>query len=231
MATPLDAPIRDVEVSVSAGTVSLAGHLVIPRGATGTVIFVHGSGSSRHSPRNRFVATVLNRAGFATLLFDLLTIEEERDRARVFDVDLLASRLIAVTEWTRQQPELAHLPIGYFGASTGAGAALIAASDPRMPVAAVVSRGGRPDLAGAAALGRVRVPTLLIVGGDDHPVLELNRSARNLLGGPSALTVVPGATHVFEEPGTLDAVADAACGFLRTHLRSPDGPVTPGPTH
>lgn len=231
MATPLDAPIRDVEVSVSAGTVSLAGHLVIPCGATGTVIFVHGSGSSRHSPRNRFVATVLNRAGFATLLFDLLTIEEERDRARVFDVDVLASRLIAVTEWTRQQPELAHLPIGYFGASTGAGAALIAASDPRVPVAAVVSRGGRPDLAGAAALGRVRVPTLLIVGGDDHPVLELNRSARNLLGGPSALTVVPGATHVFEEPGTLDAVADAACGFLRTHLRSPDGPVTPGPTH
>ncbi len=228
MATPLDAPIRDVEVSVSAGTVSLAGHLVIPRGATGTVIFVHGSGSSRHSPRNRFVATVLNRAGFATLLFDLLTIEEERDRARVFDVDLLASRLIAVTEWTRQQPELAHLPIGYFGASTGAGAALIAASDPRVPVAAVVSRGGRPDLAGAA-LSRVRVPTLLIVGGADHPVLELNRSAQRLLGGPSELTVVPGATHVFEEPGTLDAVAEAARDFLRTHLRSPDGPVTPGP--
>jgi putative phosphoribosyl transferase len=230
MATPLDAPIRDVEVSVSAGTVSLARHLVIPPRRTGTVIFVHGSGSSRHSPRNRFVATALNRAGFATLLFDLLTIEEERDRARVFDVDLLASRLIAVTEWTRGQPELSHLPIGYFGASTGAGAALIAAADPRVSVAAVVSRGGRPDLAGAA-LSRVRVPTLLIVGGDDHPVLELNRSARSLLGGPSALTVVPGATHVFEEPGTLDAVADAACGFLRTHLRGPDGPATPGPTH
>lgn len=177
------------------------------------MVFAHGSGSSRHSIRNRYVAEVLTGAGFATLLFDLLTPEEERNRANVFDIELLASRLIDVTGWLATQPDTASLPVGYFGASTGAGAALVAAADPRVNVRAVVSRGGRPDLAGDS-LGSVVAPTLLIVGGRDQVVLELNQRAQAVIPGKCQLTVVPGATHLFEEPGTLEQVAKLACDWF-----------------
>ena len=204
-----DPPLRDEEVRVVAGRTELAGHLTIPENPIGMVVFAHGSGSSRHSPRNRYVASVLHRAGLGTLLFDLLTLQEEMDRARVFDIDLLAHRLVEVTGWLARQDDAAGLRIGYFGASTGAGAALRAAADPRVDISAVVSRGGRPDLAGAA-LAAVRAPTLLIVGGGDHHVLKLNRLARSVMTCQTALAVVPGATHVFSEPGALEKVAELA---------------------
>ncbi|MGO8935815.1 MAG: phosphoribosyltransferase family protein [Mycobacterium sp.] len=216
-ATSDDPPIRDEEVRVSAGPVSVAGHLTIPEHPVGVVVFAHGSGSSRHSPRNRYVAEVLNRAGLATLLFDLLTLDEERNRANVFDVELLARRLVDVTGWLPSQPDTAALPVGYFGASTGAGAALVAAADPRVRVGAVVSRGGRPDLAGAS-LTKVVAPTLLIVGGRDDVVLGLNRRAQAMMAGECDLTVVPGATHLFEEPGTLEQVAVLARDWFIDHL-------------
>jgi putative phosphoribosyl transferase len=211
---------RDDEVQVTAGPVTVAGHLTIPKHSTGIVVFAHGSGSSRHSPRNRYVAEVLNRAGLATLLFDLLTPEEERNRANVFNIELLAHRLVDVTRWLAGQPDTATLPVGYFGASTGAGAALVAATDSRFRVGAVVSRGGRPDLAGAA-LTKVAVPTLLIVGGRDDVVLELNRRAQAEIPGECALAVVPGATHLFEEPGTLEQVAVLARDWFVDHLTTP----------
>ena len=214
---PNDPPVQAGEVEVVAGTVRLAGQLTVPEEPTGLVVFAHGSGSSRHSPRNRFVAHVLNRAGLATLLFDLLTPAEELDRANVFDIELLARRLGDVTGWLRDQPTTGQLPVGYFGASTGAGAALWAAADPGADVAAVVSRGGRPDLAGPH-LGEVRAPTLLIVGGHDQVVLELNRQAQARLRCENRLAVVPGATHLFEEPGTLAAAADLARDWLHAHL-------------
>ncbi|UXA09538.1 phosphoribosyltransferase [Mycobacterium sp. SMC-2] len=216
-AAPDDPPLRDEDVRVGAGSVHVAGHLMVPEHPVGVVLFAHGSGSSRHSPRNRYVADVLNRAGLATLLVDLLTPDEERNRANVFDIDLLARRLIDVTGWLAGQPETAALPVGYFGASTGAGAALVAAADPRVTLAAVVSRGGRPDLAGAA-LARVHAPTLLIVGGRDDVVLELNRQAQARIPGECELTVVPGATHLFEEPGTLDQVAVLARDWFVDHM-------------
>ncbi|MGO8769319.1 MAG: alpha/beta family hydrolase [Mycobacterium sp.] len=216
-ATSADPPTRDEEVRVSAGPVSVAGHLTIPEHPVGVVVFAHGSGSSRHSPRNRYVAEVLNRAGLATLLFDLLTLDEERNRANVFDIELLARRLVDVTGWLASQPDTAALPVGYFGASTGAGAALVAAAHPWVNVAAVVSRGGRPDLAGSA-LTKVRAPTLLIVGGRDDVVLELNRRAQAMMPGECELTVVPGATHLFEEPGTLEQVAVLARDWFIDHL-------------
>ena len=212
-----DPPLRDEEIRVPTGPVSVAGHLTIPENPRGIVVFAHGSGSSRHSPRNRYVAEVLNGAGLATLLFDLLTPNEERDRANVFDIELLASRLVDVTGWLATQPDAASLPVGYFGASTGAGAALVAAADPRVKVEAVVSRGGRPDLAGSS-LANVRAPTLLIVGGHDQVVLELNRKAQALIPARCELMVVPGATHLFEEPGTLEEVARLACGWFIDHL-------------
>ncbi len=212
-----DPPLRDEEVRVSAGPVSVAGHLTIPEHPVGIVVFAHGSGSSRHSPRNRFVAEVLNAAGLGTLLFDLLTPGEELNRANVFDIDLLASRLVDVTGWLATQADTAALPVGYFGASTGAGAALTAAADPRVDVGAVVSRGGRPDLAGSA-LAKVHAPTLLIVGGRDDVVLELNRQAQAMMPGECELTVVPGATHLFEEPGTLEQVAVLARDWFIDHL-------------
>jgi len=215
--TPDDPPMRDEEVRVNAGPVSVAGHLTIPEHPAGVVVFAHGSGSSRHSPRNRYVAEVLNSAGLATLLFDLLTPDEERNRANVFDIELLARRLVDVTGWLANQPDTAALPIGYFGASTGAGAALVAAADPRVRVAAVVSRGGRPDLAGKS-LTKVVAPTLLIVGGRDDVVLELNRQAQAVMPGECELTVVPGATHLFEEPGTLEHVAMLARDWFIDHL-------------
>ncbi|EKT76670.1 putative phosphoribosyltransferase [Rhodococcus opacus M213] len=212
-----DPLLRDEEVTVRAGQVSLTGHLTVPENPVGIVVFAHGSGSSRHSPRNRYVASVLNRAGLGTLLFDLLTAEEETQRARVFDIGLLAQRLVAVTRWLGTQAEVNDLRIGYFGASTGAGAALRAATDPQVDVAAVVSRGGRPDLAGDE-LAAVRAPTLLIVGGSDDVVLELNRRAQAALTCESALAVVPGATHLFEEPGTLEQVAVLARDWFAEHL-------------
>lgn len=212
-----DPPSRDEEVEVAAGPVLLAGHLTLPENATGIVVFAHGSGSSRHSPRNRYVATMLNKAGLATLLFDLLTVEEESDRANVFDISMLARRLVDVTDWLRTEADLAHLPVGYFGASTGAGAALWAAAEPNAEIAAVVSRGGRPDLAGPR-LGAVIAPTLLIVGGRDDVVLDLNRQAQAQLHCENHLVVVPGATHLFEEPGTLQAAAEVARDWFTRHL-------------
>lgn len=216
-----DPPLRDEEVEVRAGAVTLAGRLVLPERPIGAVVFAHGSGSGRHSPRNRYVASVLNEAGIATLLFDLLTVEEELDRSNVFDVALLARRLVEVTRWLEGEPGLSGLPVGYFGASTGAGAALWASAQAEVEVAAVVSRGGRPDLA-APCLHEVTAPTLLIVGGEDRMVLELNRQATAELGGECRLVVVPGATHLFEEPGALEAVAHAARDWFTSHLgRSP----------
>ena len=189
----------------------------MPADPLGLVIFAHGSGSSRHSPRNRFVASLLNDAGVGTLLFDLLTPAEELERANVFDVELLADRLAAVTRWARGQDSLGEHPIGYFGASTGAAAALWAAARPGNDIAAVVSRGGRPDLA-EGRLGAVRSPTLLIVGGHDEVVLQLNRAAAARLTCEHEIAVVPGATHLFEEPGTLRQAAESASGWFRRHF-------------
>jgi putative phosphoribosyl transferase len=207
---------RPVEIEL-APELRLSGDLRLPEPAAGLVIFAHGSGSSRLSPRNRQVAEALNEAGFATLLFDLLTAEEDLDRAKVFDIDLLAERLLAVTGWARDEPELGGLPIGYFGASTGAAAALRAAARLGDGARAVVSRGGRPDLA-AGSLGRVASPTLLIVGGADWQVLELNEQAAKLLRCEHEVAVVPGATHLFEEPGALERVAELAADWFSRHL-------------
>jgi putative phosphoribosyl transferase len=212
-----DPPARDQEVEVVAGAQRLGGHLTVPDGAGAVVVFAHGSGSSRHSPRNRFVASVLHDAGLGTLLFDLLTPAEERDRANVFDIELLAQRLVEVTAWLRGELRPGAPRIGYFGASTGAGAALWAAAEPDADVFAVVSRGGRPDLAGPR-LAEVRAPTLLIVGGDDTVVLGLNREARARLRCESELQVVPGASHLFEEPGTLAAAAGHARDWFLRHV-------------
>ncbi len=213
----------DEEATVSTRDVPVAGRLTIPAGAAEVVVFAHGSGSSRHSPRNREVAARLNAAGLGTLLFDLLTDAEATDRANVFDIALLGRRLVDATYWLRTRPETAGRAVGYFGASTGAAAALVAAAEPGAGAAAVVSRGGRPDLAGAA-LGRVRAPTLLVVGGHDPEVLELNRAAQRQLWGESELTVVPGATHLFEEPGALDRVAELAAAWFLQHLPAGAGP-------
>lgn len=212
-----DPPARETEVEVLTGGVRLAAQLKIPEEPSGLVIFVHGSGSGRHSPRNRQVAGVLNAAGLGTLLFDLLTSDEEADRSNVFDIELLGRRLLDVTRWCREDPEWGRLPLGYFGASTGAGAALWAASEPGAEVAAIVSRGGRPDLAGAR-LGNVTAPTLLIVGGADKEVLRLNDEALGELRCEAKLLVIPGATHLFEENTTLEAAALAARDWFRDHL-------------
>ncbi|PQA89759.1 hydrolase [Marinicaulis flavus] len=193
----------------------LAGFLSTPEKAPGLVLFAHGSGSSRLSPRNTMVAKRLNEAGVATLLFDLLTEGESADRGNVFDIGLLAGRLLEATAWARNEAGFEALPIGYFGASTGAGAALMAAADEHAEVAAVVSRGGRPDLAGAAALNAVRAPTLLIVGSKDVQVLELNRQALAELRCEKKLEVVSGASHLFEEAGTLERAADLAAGWFQ----------------
>jgi putative phosphoribosyl transferase len=205
----------EVGIPADGGAVLLGGELTVPAEAAGLVIFAHGSGSSRHSPRNRFVADALNAADLGTLLFDLLTAEEERDRVNVFDVQLLARRLGEATRWAAGRVD--DLPVGFFGASTGAAAALWAAAEPGVAVSAVVSRGGRPDLAGER-LAQVTAPTLLIVGGRDELVIDLNRGAQSVLGGPSRLEVVPGATHLFEEPGALSEVAQLARDWFLTHL-------------
>lgn len=206
------------EITITSGRLTLPGFLDVPADAIGIVIFAHGSGSSRMSPRNRTVARALNQAGIATLLFDLLMPEEEFDRANVFDIPLLSKRLVLATRWARDQPELRLLPIGYFGASTGAGAALMAAAEVPHDVNAVVSRGGRPDLAGES-LRNVNAPTLLIVGGRDTQVLALNSEAYDRLPGERRLEVVPGATHLFEEPGTMESVTRLAIDWFRQHLR------------
>lgn len=210
-------PAHDVAITCGASTV--AGWLAVPEDPTGAVIFAHGSGSSRHSPRNRFVAASLHGSGLATLLVDLLSPEEARDGSAAFDVGLLADRLAAATTWAADQPELSSAPLGYFGASTGAAAALRAAARPGSGVSAVVSRGGRPDLTGPT-LADVIAPTLLIVGARDEAVLELNRRAQADLTCENRLTVVPGATHLFEEPGALEAVADAAGDWFVDKLTS-----------
>ena len=217
--------IAAMRIAVDAGGLEVPGTMVVPDGARGTVVFAHGSGSSHRSPRNARVAERLHREGFATLRFDLLTPDEARDRSRVFDVALLATRLRAAAGWMRGRPETASTRLAFFGASTGAAAALVAAAEMRGEVAAVVSRGGRPDLAGPA-LERVTAPTLLIVGGRDPDVLELNRRARSRLAGESRVDVVPGAGHLFEEPGALEDVADRAAAWFAAHVHGvpPDPP-------
>jgi len=217
-ARPASVDPGPAEVVLNIGGARLPASLFIPDRATGLVVFAHGSGSSRHSPRNRFVAEALNRAGLGTLLADLLTGEEELSRSYVFNVPLLAARLAGITGWLRGDPATAAIPLGYFGASTGAAAALWAAgASPPLPVAAVVSRGGRPDLAGRR-LAQVRAPTLLIVGGADQLVLDLNRQAQGQLACENRLEVIPGATHLFEEQGALERVADLARDWFTRHF-------------
>ncbi len=215
----------DLDVVIPVDGLTLEGHLYLPETPAGVVVFAHGSGSSRHSPRNRFVASVLQRAGLGTLLLDLLTPVEERDRANVFDIDLLANRLVGATRWLSARPDTAAARIGLFGASTGAAAALVAAAQPGMQVDAVVSRGGRPDLAGHR-LSEVQAPTLLIVGSHDELVLELNQQAQARLRCPSRLAVVEGATHLFEEPGTLAEAADLARDWFVSYLLPSEVVVT-----
>jgi putative phosphoribosyl transferase len=219
MATSTKSVERQVEIR--AGWRKLGGILRVPPGARGVVAFAHGSGSGRHSPRNQFVAHALGEVGLATLLLDLLDEAEAQDRAKVFDIELLAYRLQNAADWLRDQPETRELRIGYFGASTGAGAALVAAARYPAPIYAVVSRGGRPDLA-RDDLSAVRVPTLLIVGENDEEVLQLNEQALRLLRCTKELIVIPGATHLFPEPGTLEEVARLAGEWFVRHLTAAD---------
>ncbi len=213
--------IQENLVSVTADSVQLGGNLALPANARGVVLFAHGSGSSRFSPRNRYVAGVLQQARLATLLIDLLTPKEEtidlRTRHLRFDIGLLSGRLVGATDWLMQTPTTQHLQIGYFGASTGSAAALLAATERPNAVKAIVSRGGRPDLAGSA-LSRVQAPTLLIVGGDDFPVIGMNQDALAQLRTEKQLEIVPRATHLFEEPGALEEVARLASQWLQRYL-------------
>ena len=217
---------RDQEVEIVCGHRRLAGILQVPTGASGIVIFAHGSGSGRYSPRNQLVARVLQASGIATLLIDLLEEEEAAERRKVFDIDLLAQRLQAAGEWAARQPELASLKLGYFGASTGAAAALVAAARHPGNVSAIVSRGGRPDMA-FNKLSAVKAPTLLIVGGNDEVVLELNKQTAAQLQCENELVVVPGATHLFEEPGTLEEVARLATDWFAKYLGVKDKKYLP----
>jgi dienelactone hydrolase len=211
------------EVQIHAGRAALSGNLDIPEGAAGLVVFAHGSGSSRHSPRNQFVARTLNNAGLGTLLFDLLTQDEEaidmQTRELRFNIRLLAERLVHATKWAKQQEQTRDLRIGYFGSSTGGAAALVAAAGNPQAVGAVVSRGGRPDLAGEA-LPKVQAPTLLIVGSNDDIVIELNEQARDKMSCEVKLEIVQGATHLFEEPGALEKVAKLASDWFVKHVGS-----------
>jgi putative phosphoribosyl transferase len=213
----------EIQAQIPAGDAVLYGDLAIPSGASGIAVFAHGSGSSRHSPRNRSVARVIREAGVGSLLFDLLTREEESvdvfTRHLRFDIDLLTARLIEATRWLAAQEETRYLRVGYFGSSTGAAAALMAAARLGADIGAVVSRGGRPDLAGEA-LPIVKAPTLLIVGGDDEMVIELNQDAYARLRCEKELRVIPGATHLFEEPGALEQVADFAAAWFKKRLQS-----------
>jgi putative phosphoribosyl transferase len=211
---PVISPPKRVQI----GSRALDGDLAVPARARGIVVFAHGSGSTRRSPRNQSVARTLQELGFGTLLFDLLTPAESVDAVNVFDIDLLADRLVEAIDWIAGRPALASLPLGLFGASTGAAAALNADTARDGRVRAIVSRGGRPDLAGRGVLGRVRAPTLLIVGGADTEVLALNRAAIERLNRPSELRIVPGATHLFEEAGALEQVAELAGRWFASHL-------------
>jgi len=211
-------------VEIPAGNVGLEGDLVLPAQPQGVVLFAHGSGSSRHSPRNALVAAALREARIGTLLFDLLTAEEDRTYATRFDIALLSRRLDAATAWLGKEAAARGLPLGYFGASTGAAAALVAAAERGRGIRAVVSRGGRPDLAGAAALRRVTAPTLLIVGGEDTEVIALNRAAFTEMKCEKELQIVPGATHLFEEPGTLERVAASAAAWFHRWLAAGASP-------
>ena len=221
MGKPVKPTVGVRPVMIPAGPVAMQGDLALPDGSHGIVLFAHGSGSSRHSPRNRYVATELREAHLGTLLMDLLTLDEEAVDARTshlrFDVPLLARRVVAATDWLVSEPATGALSVGYFGASTGAAAALVAAAERPDAVRAIVSRGGRPDLAGAA-LGRVKASTLLIVGGHDEPVIEMNREAMARMQSEVRLEIVPGATHLFEEPGTLEMVARLAREWFARHL-------------
>jgi putative phosphoribosyl transferase len=220
MSTSRHEPLIERDVAITAGDKVVRGTLVLPAGAAGAVVFAHGSGSGRLSPRNQYVARVLNKAGLATLLVDLLDEKEAEDRACVFDIPLLASRLQTTAVWLSAQPETAAMRLGYFGASTGAGAALLAAGQKPDSVGAIVSRGGRPDLA-RDVLPQVTAPTRLIVGGNDETVLELNRQAYDLLQCPRRLDVVPGASHLFTETGTLEEVARLAREWFLQYLAPP----------
>ena len=213
--------MRRLDVLIPAGKVSLEGTLTLPESASGVVAFAHGSGSSRHSPRNQYVAGVLQEHRIATLLFDLLTPQEDQTTATRFDIDLLTERLLAAIDWLEANKETQGMKLGCFGASTGAAAALQAAAK-HPAIAAVVSRGGRPDLAGPQALTLVRAPTLLIVGGRDDGVIDLNRQACDLLSCEKRLEIVPGATHLFEEPGTLELAAEHAARWFRSQLAPRD---------
>ena len=217
-------PTRETSVQLPLREVTLDGTLTLPENPQGVILFAHGSGSSRFSPRNHFVAQALNRGRFGTLLFDLLTAEEDqvdqRTRELRFDIELLARRVIGAVDWVYRHPDTQGLPIGLFGASTGAAAALVTAAFRPAEVCAVVSRGGRPDLAGADTLEQVLVPTLLIVGGDDQPVIELNEQAMRHMRAETRLEIVPGATHLFEESGALEEVARLARGWFEEHLVS-----------
>jgi dienelactone hydrolase len=224
MSHTIQSDAKRIPVAVPLGRRSLPGDLGMPAHPRGIVLFAHGSGSSRHSPRNQFVARALEHRDLATLLIDLLTPEEEAIDDRTaqfrFDIPLLAARLVVIVDWVRQQPATASLAIGLFGASTGGGAALIAAAERPDAIAAVVARGGRPDLAGAA-LPEVQAPSLLIVGGFDPEVIEMNRDAAARMHGEVKLEIVPGATHLFEERGTLERVADLAGEWFASHLHAP----------
>jgi len=220
----------DTDIWIPAGDAQLGATVRLPRPSRGVVVFAHGSGSSRHSPRNRMVAEFLNAGGFGTVLLDLLTAGEDQiDQVATeyrFDIELLAGRLTGTLDWLERQPDTAGLPIGLFGASTGAAAALVAAARRPDSVRAIVSRGGRPDLAGEA-LRHVRAPTLLVVGGEDYQVIALNQKALAVLGEPSQLVIVPGATHLFSEPGTLERVGEYARTWFDLYL-DPSGPVLDG---
>lgn len=205
------------EIVIPLGNVQVGGFLTIPPQASAIILFAHGSGSSRHSPRNQYVAKFLQEEGFATLLFDLLTEQEEASQDLRFEIDLLAQRLMQATTWVQHHQESASLSIGYFGASTGAAAALVAAAQKEAHIFAIVSRGGRPDLA-AASLSHVRAPTLLIVGGNDTAVIALNQKALDLLTAPKKLEIIPGATHLFEERGALEEVARLSSRFFHNNL-------------
>ena len=208
-------------ITITNKAISLSGFLGIPPKANNIILFAHGSGSGRFSPRNRFVAEHLQQGGIGTLLIDLLMPDEAEDRQKVFDIDLLADRVLVASAWLREDPRTKQLPLGYFGASTGAAAALQAAAQSPFQPTAIVSRGGRPDLA-ERWLPKVTAPTLLLIGGEDRPVVEMNQQAYRLLRCPKQLTIIPGATHLFEEPGTLELVADLALKWIHRYpARSP----------
>ena len=212
---------QEQAITITNKAISLSGRLGMPPKANNIILFAHGSGSGRFSPRNRFVAEHLQHGGIGTLLIDLLMPAEAEDRQKVFDIDLLADRVLVASAWLREDPRTKQLPLGYFGASTGAAAAFQAAAQSPFQLTAIVSRGGRPDLA-QRWLPKVTAPTLLLIGGEDQPVIEMNQQAYRLLRCPKQLTIIPGATHLFEEPGTLELVADLALEWIHRHpARSP----------